>query len=286
MVTVAQICSPLRWFAVVTAIAVLSGCGGGGGGSTCVNDPNRSPLLPGCETSTPTTPTGQSSISLTLTDTSGNATNTISPTSPGIVQALVRDTNGKPAPNVAVTFTTSDKTGGFIPASGSALTDSNGVARVTLLAGSVAGAFTLTASTAGTTTGTVITIDPTTGAIIVSTVTAGSASLGYAVNTPNLPATALGSIKFVGATTTNIALKGTGGIGRQEFSTLTFQVFDQSGHAVPGTQVNFTLNTTVGGLSLLPQNAITDVNGMVSTVVSAGTQPTPIVIVSASIPNT
>src|SRR5438552_6353900 len=284
MVTVVQFCSRLKWFAIVTAIAVLSGCGGGGGDSTCVNDPNRNPLLPGCP-STPTTPTGQSSISLTLTDTSGNSTNTISPTSPGIVQALVRDTNGIPAPNVAVTFTTSDKTGGFSPPSGSALTDSNGVARVTLLAGSVAGAFTLTASTPGTTTGTVITIDPTTGAIIVSTVTAGSASLGYAVNVPNLPSSALGSIKFVGADTTNIALKGTGGAGRQEFSTLTFQVFDQTGHAVAGTQVNFTLNTTIGGLSLVPQSALTDANGLVSTVVSAGTVPTPFVIVTASIPN-
>ena len=125
MVTVVQFCSRLKWFAIVTAIAVLSGCGGGGGDSTCVNDPNRNPLLPGCP-STPTTPTGQSSITLTLTDTSGNTTNTISPTSPGIVQALVRDTNGKPAPNVAVTFTTTDKTGGFSPPSGSALTDSNG----------------------------------------------------------------------------------------------------------------------------------------------------------------
>src|SRR5947207_865115 len=285
MVTVVQFCSRLKWFAIVTAIAVLSGCGGGGGDSTCVNDPNRNPLLPGCP-STPTTPTGQSSISLTPTDTSGNTTNTISPTSPGIVQALVRDTNGKPAPNVAVTFTTTDKTGGFSPPSGSALTDSNGVARVTLLAGSVAGAFTLTASTPGTTTGTVITIDPTTGAIIVSTVTAGSASLGYAVNVPNLPSSALGSIKFVGADTTNIALKGTGGAGRQEFSTLTFQVFDQTGHAVAGTQVNFTLNTTIGGLSLIPQSALTDASGIVSTVVSAGTVPTPFVIVTASVPNT
>ena len=283
MVTVAQLGSRLKWFAVVTAIAVLSGCGGGGSNS-CVNDPNRSPLLPGCA-STPTTPTGQSSISLTLTDTAGNATNTISPTSPGIVRALVRDTNGNPAPNVAVTFTTSDKTGGFNPPSGSALTDSNGVARVTLLAGTVAGAFTITASTAGTTSGTVITIGPG-GTIIVSTVTAGTATLGYAVNVPNLPASALGSIKFVGADTTNIALKGTGGAGRQEFSTLTFQVFDQTGHPVQGTQVNFTLNTTIGGLSLVPQSALTDANGLVSTVVSAGTVPTPFVIVTASIPNT
>jgi protocatechuate 3,4-dioxygenase beta subunit len=284
MVTVAQLGSRLKWFAVVTVLAVLSGCGGGGD-NNCVTDPSRNPLLPGCGSTTPGTPAGQSSITLSLTDVSGNPTNTISPTSPGIVRALVRDTNGNPAPNVAVTFTTSDTTGGFSPASGSALTDSNGVAQVTLLAGTVAGAFTVTATTAGTTSGTVITIGPN-GTIIVSTVTAGQATLGYAVNVPNLPASSLGSIKFIGATTTNIALKGTGGAGRQEFSTLTFQVFDQTGHPVAGTQVNFTLNTTVGGLSLTPQTALTGANGMVSTVVSAGTQPTPFVIVTASIPNT
>jgi len=42
----------------------------------------------------------------------------------------------------------------------------------------------------------------------------------------------------------------------------------------------------VGGLALVPQTALTGASGMVSTVVSAGTVPTPIVIVTASIPNT
>ncbi|MEP6609790.1 MAG: Ig-like domain-containing protein [Burkholderiaceae bacterium] len=284
MATVAQLGSRLKWFAVVTALAILSGCGGGGGDNTCVPDPNRNPLLPGCGT-TGTPPTTQSSITLALTDASGNPITTISPASPGIVQALVKDANGKPAPNIAVTFKTSDITGGFNPASGTALTDCNGVARITVLAGTAAGAFTVTASILGTPSGTVISTCPG-GTIVLGTITAGTANLGYTVNAPNLPASALGSIKFVGADTTNIALKGTGGIGRQEFSILTFQVFDQTGHPVPGTQVNFTLNTTVGGLSLVPQTALTDGSGKVSTVVSAGTVPTPFVIVTASIPNT
>src|SRR6266571_2494877 len=38
MVTVAQLGSRLKWFAVVTALAVLSGCGGGGD-NTCTTDP-------------------------------------------------------------------------------------------------------------------------------------------------------------------------------------------------------------------------------------------------------
>ncbi len=284
MSTIAQLGSRLKWLAVVTTLAALFGCGGGGGSdSNCVPDPTRNPLLPSCGTTSPS-PTTQSSITLTMTDSSGNTTNTVSPTSPGIVQAQVKDSNGNPAPNIAVTFVTSDKTGGFSPASGTALTDSNGNAKVTIFAGTVVGAFTITASTAGTTSGTVISIDQN-GTIIVSTVSAGSATLGYAINTSNLTGSGLGSLKFVGADTTNIALKGTGGIGRQEFSMLTFQVFDQTGHPVPGTPVNFVLNTTVGGLSLLPQTALTGANGQVSTVVSAGTVPTPVVIVTASLPN-
>ena len=409
MATVTQLGSRLKWFAVVMALAVLSGCGGGGDNNTCVPDPNRNPLLPNCGT-TPT-PIGQSSITvsltdaagnpvntvsatssgivralvkdingqpapnivvtfttsdttgrfnpasgtaltdcsgiaritilagtaagaftvtattsavpagtivstcgtvalgnvlagsatvgytvnvpnvpvttitLALTDAAGNPINTISPTSPGIVQALVKDTNGQPAPNVAVTFTTSDATGRFNPASGTALTDCTGVARITVLAGTAAGAFTVTASTVATPSRTVISTCPG-GTIVVSAITQSTANIGYTVNVPTPPPTALGSIKFVGADTTNIALKGTGGVGRQEFSTLTFQVFDQSGRPVPGTQVTFTLNTTVGGLSVLPQAALTDATGKVSTVVSAGTVPTPFVIVTASLPNT
>jgi hypothetical protein len=191
----------------------------------------------------------------------------------------VKDTNGIAAPNVAVTFATTDGTGGFAPASGSALTDANGVARVTLLAGSAVGAYTLTATTPGTTAGTVGS-EATVGAVAAS-----SAKIGYAVNVANLASSALGSIKFVSAEPNAIALKGTGGVGRQESSVVTFQVLDQTAHPVPQTLVNFTLNTTVGGLSLLPQSAVTDASGKASTVVSAGVIPTPVVIVTASVPS-
>ena len=267
-----------KWMLVCMAVALVAGCGGGGSDRTCSDAPNRDPRLPSCSTGGTPPVTAESSVTLTLVDSAGVSTTTVSPTSPGVVEAKVRDTNGNPAPNIAVTFTTSDKTGGFNPTSGSALTDPTGVARITLLAGSSVGAFTLTASVEGTSTGT--------GGSATGVVSAGSVNLGYAVNAPNLPVTNAGSIKFVGAEPTNIALKGTGGIGRQEFSTLTFQVFDQTGHPMQRAQVNFTLSTTVGGLSLNPSSALTDAGGKAATVVSAGTMPTPIVIVTASVPNT
>jgi len=219
-------------------------------------------------------------MTLTLADSAGNATTTVSPTSPGILYAKVKDSSGNPAPNNVVTFATTDTTGGFNPPSGSALTDATGTAQIAVLAGSAVGAYTVTASIVGTGSSTV------SQGSTVGVVAATSVNLGYSVNVANLATTSLGSIKFVGAEPTNIALKGTGGVGRQEFSTLTFQVFDQTGHPVQRTQVNFTLNTTVGGLSLTPQTALTDVAGKAATVVSAGTMPTPIVIVTASVPNT
>jgi hypothetical protein len=40
--------------------------------------------------------------------------------------------------------------------------------------------------------------------------------------------------------------------------------------------VNFSATTTIGGLTVLPANATTDVNGNVSTTVSSGTIPTPV----------
>ncbi len=49
-------------------------------------------------------------------------------------------------PNAVIAFTTTDKTGIFVPSSGTALTNANGMASVGLLPGSQTGAFTVTAS--------------------------------------------------------------------------------------------------------------------------------------------
>jgi hypothetical protein len=279
----------LTWIVAGVVVATLAGCGGGGGDQGCVDrDPTRNPALPSCAGSgVPGTPgIAQSSLTLTLTDTAGATTTTITPASPGILKAVLRDSKGVLVPGVAVTFKTTDTTGKFNPESGSALTNGQGVAQVTLLSGTAAGAYTVTATTPGTTTGTVVTVGDDGNTLVFTDITAGSASVSYAVNVPAPPTVPLGSIKFVSASPINIALKGTGGVGRQEFSTLTFQVFDQVGQPVRGAPVAFTLNTTVGGLSVQPQTTTSDANGRVTTAVSSGTIPTPIVIVTATVQNT
>lgn len=91
------------------------------------------------------------------------------------------------------------------------------------------------------------------------------------------------AINFVAADTTNIALAGTGGVGRQELSRLTFKVFDAAGRPVSGATVGFEFAdagngsaTAIGGLSLSPATATSASDGSVSTMVSGGTVPTSI----------
>jgi hypothetical protein len=318
----------------------LGACGGGGGGTTV-------------GTTTPTTPTTLASINLSLADSSGADITLVSPDRSGTVQASVKDSKGNGVPNIAVTFTTTDKTGIFVPSSGTALTDTNGVARVGLPAGTQAGAFTLTANamvggnTITSSTGyTVIfpTLSFSSMAISPSSLSAGgtasvgltvlngtttftpaqsvifsspcavagkatisspvttvngvaktsytdkgcggtdtitaSTSLGGATFTQTgtiaVQAATAGQIAFVSALPQNIALKGTGGAGRQESSTVVFKVLDKNGNPVSGQQVNFALTTSVGGLSLNPSSSTTAADGTASTIVAAGTINTPV----------
>jgi len=94
-----------------------------------------------------------------------------------------------------------------------------------------------------------------------------------------------GSIEFVSASPTFIALKGTGGISRSETSSLTFVVKDVIGNVVSDALVNFNLNTNVGGITMSPEpddtqtsQAKTNSNGEVTLIVTAGTVPTSVIV--------
>ncbi len=82
------------------------------------------------------------------------------------------------------------------------------------------------------------------------------------------------AIEFVSADPLLIVLKGTGGQGRDESSTVVFRVVDGSGSALSGVTVNFSLTTYVGGLSLSKTSALSDGDGQVSVTVHAGDIPT------------
>lgn len=121
--------------------------------------------------------------------------------------------------------------------------------------------------------------------VVTASVTLASSSASNSGTLNVLPATA-GSLKFLNAQTSNIALKGTGGFGRPEFSTLTFQVFDTTGNPVAGKQIDFAFadsvnGAAVGGLSLSPLSATSAGDGKVTTLVTAGTIPTSVRVVAS-----
>ena len=93
------------------------------------------------------------------------------------------------------------------------------------------------------------------------------------------------SIQFIEADPTTITLKGTGGAGLSETSNVQFRVKDPDGISLEGQIVNFSLSTSVGGITLSPQSAVSDVNGLVNTVIQSGSIPTPVRIIG-TIPGT
>ena len=151
---------------------------------------------------------------------------------------------------------------------------SKGLATITATGSSPAGP-TITTST-GAATATYVA----TGCSGTDTITASAAA-----NSQNLTATGkvtvaaaqVGSISFISATPSNISLKGTGtttGGTSTATSTVIFKVLDTSGGPRAGATVTFALSTTVGGITLSPASATTDVNGQAQTVVSGGTVAT------------
>jgi hypothetical protein len=91
----------------------------------------------------------------------------------------------------------------------------------------------------------------------------------------NVASATVGSIEFISATPTNVGLRGTGGAGIPETSTVAFRVVDSTGGPVAGAEVDFSLSTTVGGIDWSPQTGvISGADGRVQTVVTAGTVAT------------
>ena len=165
------------------------------------------------------------------------------------VTVAVQDASGATytGQEVDVTFTSTQT------ALGKATIDSpmrtvNGVATTTYKALSVTGTDTITASISG---------SSVTSSLLVNPLAASA-------------------ISFVSASPVNIGLKGMGGAGIQETSRVTFKVIDTAAQPKANQQVDFALNTTVGGLSLSSLSASSASDGTVSVFVQAGTVATPV----------
>ncbi len=105
--------------------------------------------------------------------------------------------------------------------------------------------------------------------------------------TLNVFAPTTGSIQFISATPASITLKGTGGAGRQESSQVIFKVVDTGGNPIGGVAVNFSLSTSIGGITfangLTTSSAISDATtGQAVVTVNAGTVATPVRVVATA----
>jgi hypothetical protein len=342
----------------LTALALastlaLAACGGGGGspgGTGAVGSGS------GSDTGT-VTPVKVPTVTITVLDGANAAVTSLSGGQSATVKATVLTAAGAPAVGAIVQFATT--TAGiieFTPAS--ALTDSNGVAVVTVKPASVtaSGAVSISATTAVAnltatastgisvgaaplTVGTLsfatavpstlaafnalsLNIPVTSGGqpvstapgLVLSSLCTGdglatlvlgtmangvqsatytnngclrgtdviTASIGSSSKTINVPVSAanIGTIRFTASSSadSSIVLKGSGGLGRSESAQLTFKVVDDHDNGLAGVDVTFTANTYTGGLLVSPTKATTDASGNVTTVVSSGTIPTPVVV--------
>ena len=108
---------------------------------------------------------------------------------------------------------------------------------------------------------------------INATANAGGINLSATTFVNVLPAN-VGSIEFISAAPENISIVGTGSLGGSESSVIKFRVLDTNANPVNNQVVNFSLNTNVGGIQLIPDSATTNNEGIVQTVINSGSVAT------------
>ena len=110
----------------------------------------------------------------------------------------------------------------------------------------------------------------------------GDSSSSSSTPTPTpTPSSTTGVVSHIVFTSADAAIIGINNYGLASTSTLTFTLVDDSGATVSGAAVTFSLNTTVGGITLSQATSTSDSSGLVTTTVSAGSVPTPVVVTAA-----
>lgn len=129
-------------FLMMLALAV-AGCGGGGGGSSSTDCPTQystSCGTTGGGTTGGGTTTSAPTVSVAILDSAGAATTNLPSSGSVTVSATVKNAAGTAVKSALVTFATDTSLGVFNPASGTKLTDDNGVASVQMSAASLSAA--------------------------------------------------------------------------------------------------------------------------------------------------
>lgn len=236
--------------------ALLVACGGGGGSPGNTNFGGG-----GTGTGGGSGTTAAGKITIELRDSAGAASNVVTGSNSLTARATVTTDKNVPVKNTLVTFTLSSTIAALSPSEGTAVTDDNGVAQISLKsAGTGAGGAEISAkATVGT-----------------SEVTAKAAfTVGAAASaTPT-------AINFVSAVPNNasIVIQGSGGNGRTEVALLTFKVVDGTNNGVANVAVNFGTQTSAP-VNMAAKSGLTDANGNVTVAVNSGTQPTTVRVIA------
>jgi hypothetical protein len=110
-------------------------------------------------------------------------------------------------------------------------------------------------------------------------------SSGQAFGTVTVASSQANGLNFVSAVPTVIVLRNTAGISSgngSESSIVTFRVEDQNIFPLPGIEVNFSLTSETGGLSLSPETAVSGSDGLVRVNVFSGDTPTRVRVIATA----
>ncbi|PKH58851.1 hypothetical protein CXF83_20970 [Shewanella sp. Choline-02u-19] len=121
---------------------------------------------------------------------------------------------------------------------------------------------------------------------IIASIVAGNQTLSAMLDF-SLASQTLANLSFVSAEPASIRIKGAGGTGSSESSLITFKVSDANGQPIAQQQVDFSLDTTVGGITFSDGESTTtntsNSAGLVSATVLSGTVPTPVRVVATAV---
>jgi hypothetical protein len=118
--------------------------------------------------------------------------------------------------------------------------------------------------------------------VLVGTTTL-TAKKGIQITSSAVASATPASMLFLDANPTSIVIKGAGGSGRSETSTLRFKVVDNNNTPVQGAIVNFSVSNSNVTLNI-PQ-ATSDADGIVVTTVTSGSTPTSVVVTATAAAN-
>lgn len=206
---------------------LLAGCGGGGAAGTTTTGGTTTGGSTSTTTSSPT-------LTITLTDSSTNATlTTLSSGVVGKLTVTVKDANGAVVPNALVSFTTDSVYGAFNPASGTTLTDSQGTATMLITGTSTSGASTAKATAVWNANDADVTVSGS-----VNYIVSAVAPVALTVSAPVFGASPLSAY---GTTSVSVTVGGT---------TSPLNVSFSSPCALSGKAVLSTNVTTIGGVAV------------------------------------